>query len=61
MEYELNAAFVKQIILVRKWYIFIQERRKKFTNNDKLWFRSVPQNTNTSVDIGNLRNGTERE
>ena len=29
-----------------------------FTNNDQLWFRSVPQNTNTSVDIGNLRNGT---
>ena len=27
---------------------------------NQLWFRSVPQNTNTSVDIGNLRNGTKR-
>ena len=28
-EYELNAAIVKHIIPVRKWYIFLQEGRKK--------------------------------
>ena len=40
----------------------IHERMTKddFTKNDQILFRSVPQNTSTSVDIGNLRNGTKR-
>ena len=41
--------------------IYKRMTKDNFTKNDQLWFRSVPQNTNTSVDIGNLRNGTERE
>ena len=40
--------------------IIYEKDWRKMTSRkiNQLWFRSVPQNTITSVDIGNLRNGT---
>ena len=54
-----------QLVRPTVWFKHVSginaKTRNNFSNNYKLEFRSVPLNTNTSMGIGNLQNGSERE